>query len=165
MKRLFARLTRQGTPALETCLCEEHDDQKNRNRLRGRMDSKCASRLADGDKHGGRVYVEVTHDAECACQVCGARGPRAQGGRFLCGALATMPTLPERWSELPSFAEALGRWNEETHERMVGDVTRLEAALDMAEAVIEAAKDVPEVWSHGTVGGKLQALAIFLMRT
>lgn len=158
MKRQFAHTTKDGRPVLETCLCEDHNTQdKQQELLQGLTPGE--RRNANGNR------IEVTADPDGTCRACGSRGPRSQGGQFMCGLIGTMPRMPDSWAELPSYSEAMGEWRDEVHERLVADIGRFKAVFDMVDGLIQAAQSKPEVWGDKDVGGKLQALALFLMRT
>lgn len=158
MKRLFARVTNEKQAVTETCLCEEHNHKEHQKQLHEKLEPELHRYLQDS-------YVEVTANAECACQICNAQGPRSQGGRFICGLIGEMPTLPSNWNELNGYAETIEEWGIDTHDRLVATVTRSEAVFDMVDGLIQTAQANPEIWSHKDIGGKLQALALFLMRT
>lgn len=158
MKRLFARITQDSQAVTETCLCEEHNNKENQSQLHEKLDPQ-------GRRHLQGDYVEVTADAESKCQVCGAQGPRSQGGQYICGVIGEMPKLPSDWSGLKSYAEAIDEWSSDSHERLVAAINRSESVFDMIDSLIQAAQSKPQIWNDKDVGGKLQALALFLMRT
>ena len=151
MKRLFSMLDKEGRPVAETCLCEDQLTDENQQMVRNRLSQDV---LRSVDAVAG--WVDVTAEERMKCAISGDTGAETQAGRYLVRLLATMPRLPDRWQELPQYAEQLGTWKDESQEHVFNEVARLEAVVGLAIAAYEQAPE--EVRKH------LQGLAIFVLR-